>query len=615
MSRASRRAVAVLAGAFVLLLVLPSPAAAFFNASLDVVVLVDKPAYRAGDTVNASVYVIWGGTLSDAAFTDLQFSPNAYPAWIESIPLTRESAGVYRGSFPILANMTGVPWGNLYADASVGSLASSGSALVFLTRSPVLTDHAFLSTYEAVPGQTVNGTLETYLDGSLADVDNLTISASLSVLSYPYVGSELAVRNVSAGTYGFSYSVPSHLNLSGSVQFYANAEVAAIRTTFGLSNLPTLRVDVANPFLIWTHQVALDSSHAAFDVWVADPSGTPLAGAAVWTVVLDGGPHFLSGVASATVQTDSAGRASFDFPFVSAPLPPYLGYLGYVTLGPANESFSGYLSASAASARGFVVQRDNPEDLFEPGEPAILRYTADFNGSPYASSVILYTVYNSSSLVAYGRATADGAGSFAVNFTMPSDGVTIELSTQTPDGAMNGGIFYVFACRRLDVQVGTLQVGSTGRIVAQLPSTGGPWTLDIEFYPSNASAPPDVGAGWQVQDHLTGVGVRLGFQTVAGGSVNLSIPLPSYLPSGSYYLSITAFPLNALAPFASYSFPLRYAYAAVVTVQGPPLDASLLVLVTLPIVLAVGVAAWVVERRRRRRSPPPTEPRTSPPSP
>ncbi len=605
----------MLAGAFVLLLLIPSPAAAFFNVSLDVVVLVDKPSYRAGDVVNASVYVIWGGTLSDAAFVDLEFSVNTYPSWTESVPLIRESAGSYRGSFPILANMTSVPWSDLRSDVSVGSLTSSGYALVFLARSPVLTDRAFLSTYEAAPGQTVNGTLQTYLDGALADVDKLTITATLSVLGYPYVGSELAVRNVSAGTYGFSYTVPSDLNLSGSVQFYASAQVSAILTTFGLSNLPTLRVDVADPFLIWTHQVALDSAHAAFDVWVADPSGTPVAGAGVWTVV-DRGSPLLGGVASARAQTDSAGRASFDFPFLPALLPQFLSYYGYVTIGSANESFTGYFAARAVSLYGFAIQRDNPQELFEPGEHAVLRYTARFNGSPYAGSVILYAVNNDSSLLAYGRATTDASGSFALNFTMPWDGASIEFATQAPDGTNTGASLLVLACRRMNVQVGALQVGTTGHLIAELPATGGPWSVDFEFYPSNTSAPPDVNGGWQVQDELTGLGVRLGSQTVAGGTVNLSLPLPSFLPAGSYYLSIVAYPLNAVAPFAAATFPLRYAYAALVTVQGPPLGAVLLVLVTLPIVLAVGVAAWVVERRRRRQPPPRrTEPQPPPPSP
>ncbi len=604
-----------LAGALVLLLVLPSPAAAFFNASLDVEILVDKPSYQTGDIVNATVDVIWGGTLSDAVYVDLELTVNALTVWTQPIPLTHVSAGVYRGSFPILANLTasGLPWLDLRADASVGAITASAYAMVFVTRSPVLTDHAFLSAYEAAPGQTVNGTLQTYLDGVLADADNVTVSAQLYAPGLPYSSSDLAVRNVSAGTYAFSYTVPTDVNVSASVSFWGSAEVAAIHTTYGLSNLPTLRVDVADPFLVWTHELALGSGHAAFEVWVADPSGSPVAGAGVWVVTRTWGLPFPGGVVSGRAVTDASGRAPFDLAFASGFASRYLYLQGYVTRGSANESFTASIASSAVPPAGFFVQRTNPLDLFEPGEKAVLRFVADFDGGPLAGSVLFYTAYDASSLLTYGRVTTDPSGSFAVNFTMPSDGATIELVTQTPDALWNGANVYVAPYERMNVQVGTLQVGTTGQIVATLPPTGGPWSVDIEFYPSNTSAPADVNAGWDARDALTGLGVRLGGQTVAGPTIDLSLPLPSFLPAGSYYLSIVAYPLNAIGP-APTLFPLQYAYAALVTVQGPSLDGAVLVLATLPIVLAVAAAAWVVERRRKR-GPPPERPQSQAPPP
>ncbi len=594
----------------------PAPAAAFFSQSLDVVILLDKPSYGVGDTVTATVDVISDGILSDPGSVGLELNVSGTVLWARPVALVRVGPGTYAGSFQVLANMT--PPSRqlmLLAQASVGSLSGGSSQSVTIVNRPVLTDHGTLSAYEAAPGQSVNGTLQTFLDGALADVDNLTMLAVLNVGGRPVGVFEPAVRNVSAGTYGFSYTVPSALNQSGIVFFTAYARVLALNnSTSGLSNLPPLRIDVANPFLVWVHTIGFTSNqtvaHAAFDLWVADPSGRAVAGARVWVRALSAiSPA--GGTVTGVATTDASGRASLDLAMRAFTGLWTLPLTVSVQRGSANQSLFTFLAVSPPPTPGFTVQRQNPQDLFEPGETAVLDYTAYYDGVAYKGTDILYTAYTGSSLVAYGRVTTDLAGAFRLNFTMPSDPVTIELETQRLGSVIwSDATLTVSPSQRLAVQVGALQLGTTGHIVATLPASGGPWSVTIAFYPANASAPPDFAAGWVADPELTGLGVRLGVQAVAGPTVDLAVPLPAFLPTGPYYLEILVSSADLASPF---TIPLaQYAYVALVTVQPAPPDAVLLLVVTVPIVAAVVLTAFVVQRRRKRLRPPETK---SPPPP
>lgn len=609
LSHASRGAIAVVAGTLAILLLSPSPAAATFNLSLDVVVLVDRPTASVGDVVNATVYVIWGGTLTDPGYINLQLNMEGVAPWSESLPVTRQSAGAYNGSFTVLANMTRAtaPWVALVGTAVVSTSTGSGYAFVSVPSGPVLTSRATLSSYNAVPGQTVTGTVQTFLSGQLHDVDNLSIGAQLGTAGEPYQTSWLAVTNASIGTYRFSYTVPTGLNTSNMVHFFANAEVLALGTTFGLSPMPTLSVDVVNPFLIWVHQVAMDVTHAAFEVWVADASARPVFGATVWVHSYQ--PFLIRDAARFSLHalTDSSGRATFNVVLNASP-PPFVGLAGSVALGSANESFSGFLTRIQGVY--FDVKRDNPQDLYEPGERAFLNYTVISYGSPLAGALILYTAYNASTLLAYGRTTTDTSGVFGLNFTMPADGATIDLEVDMQNGTAQTFAVSAYAVERMDVQVGTLMLGTTAHIVGTLPEGRGPWFVSIDFHPLATSADVLGYSDWKTDGRLTGVGVHLGTQTVPGPTIDLSLPLPGFLPSGSYYLDIFAYDLGMVTPLGFVG--ATFEYAAIVTVQPAAVDVGLLAIVAVPIVIVVVTGVVFVLRLRKRRPPaPPAPPPTS----
>src|SRR5437016_7623514 len=93
---------------FTLVLVLSTSSSGLaFSGSLDVVLVVDKISFVVGDRVNATVYVLDGAMLANADSVSLLADSGTYPSWSESVTLTQVATGTYRGTFEILANMTG----------------------------------------------------------------------------------------------------------------------------------------------------------------------------------------------------------------------------------------------------------------------------------------------------------------------------------------------------------------------------------------------------------------------------------------------------------------------------------------------------------------------------
>lgn len=600
--RIASRAVTVAVVGICAVLLLSASVSAFALA-LDVVLVTDKPAYRVGDFVNATVYVINGGVLADADSASLAVS--SFGSWIplENVSLSHEATGTYRGVFRITANLTlpvavGV---TLRAQASVGYVTDSASVDLYAPSWPDLQARLSLSSSEAVPGQTVHGTLTVTSNGQPRDADSVNVSIWFFL---PFQGEQVAnpqVTNLSTGLYAFSYTVPGFLTQPVSILVTGMATIRQGNSSFSYADQTNLLVTFPDPFLIWYNATEWTPRSVLLTVGVAGPTGSPIMGATVTVYP----PLNLSRVPLVPTvlngTSDASGLSSFNITLYS---PGYLTFWGYATQGTANQTFGGEVESLAPvnrSMAGFELRRNNPLDVFQPGETAVLNYTASNDGIALNATRLYYDVHDTTSLLAYGNVTTSASGGFTLRFPMVSDTATVDLSGQMSSNVWASTFDSVQPGMRLDAHAGPFEVGATTHIVASLPAGEAPWHVTVGFYPYAESAYPDFRQEWcQLPD---GAGVLPGVDAEVRNSSELSVNLtiPSFLPSNQdYYLEITAQPTN---PGTSPGIPYVLKEVVYVGAQpAPPIDPLLVLsLVALAGVLGVAAIVLLVLRRRPRQ--------------
>lgn len=604
---AIRRGAAALATLGICALLLASQGASAVFMSLDLVVVTDKTAYQVGDFVNATVYVLSSGLLTDARSVSLAVM--AFGSWVplENVSLSHLATGTYRGTFRMTTNLTSLwmPGLTLRSQASVGYLTDSASTDISVPAQVSVRGLLSLSVSSAVPGETVHGTLTVTYNGSLRDADGLNVSASL-LTSLVLQTAYLPVTHVSTGVYRFNYTVPSSLRASASVLFWGMATIQQGNNSFGYAGQVTLPVELPDPFLIWYDAALWTTGSVRLNVWLAGPTGTPVWGAKVLLYPVAPPVSRVEPVAlSAT--TDPTGLAAFDVRNLTFYGAGYLTFYGYATKGTSNQSFSGTAEGTLptnASSLGLQLRRNNILDVFPPGDTAILNYTALWNGVPLNGTRFFYDVHNATTLVAYGNATASALGTLLLSFPMPSDAATVDISAQMPNTGWSPFFDTVRPEMRLAAQVGRFEVGATSRLTAQLPPGHSAWQVSVMFYPYLLSAYPDLRPEWSESPDGADVFPGMAVTVSNGSALGVDLTLPSFLPSNrNYYLEIRAQPVDTGASFA-----IPYVLRQLVYVRaGSAGPVNVLLVPSLVIGLGVtAVAIWVALVLRltpRRRTP------------
>jgi hypothetical protein len=608
----SGAALALAAGLAVLLSTAGNVSA--FTGNLDIVLVVDKSDYRVGEWVNATVYVMDGGALADADSVSLVVESGTYPAWRASIDVVRIATGTYHGNFEILANMTGdwIPGIGLGATATRGGFSDTDSSILNVPAQHTIWTQIALSKYTVAPGEEVWATVWTYFNGELRDPKEVNVSAVIGGVGLlPTSRQYLQAENISLGTFRAAYTIPSGLDQSTAIEIWAKATYVWQDNTGSFLNSVPLRVAIGDPFNVWYHQVGLTNESARLEIGVADRDGVAVTGATVHLESLYCPSPEPCRILSLENRTDSRGLAPFE---VTRPWPydpDLLAFVfwGYVTTGAANQTFSGSLSAPARE-NPFIalrLRRDNPTDLFSPGETVLLKYTALAEGRPLPDAALDYDIHSATALAGYGRSVTDSAGRFTLNFTMPTDPVAIEVVWQ--DGSVwSYAGDSVAPALPWSVHLDPFQVGRSSRLAASLPSAGAPWAVSLALYPYNESEFPMLRPDWS-EAHVGG-GIFWDSKTmvVEGSALDISLTLPRYLPGNRMYvLSMRAFSINGSSPL-----PFVYSDLVYVSEQAPSEESAPFLAVG---VAAIGVGAAIIIAYvwTRKRTPTPVTPASGSP--
>ena len=593
--------------------------ASAFLVTLDVVVVTDRTSYQIGDVVNATVYVLDQGVLTDADSVSLYVA--FYGGWtpLENVSLVHVGTGTYQGAFRMTANLTSTgPFGlTLRAAATVGAVSDTAMAYIFFQLNAGLQVRLILSAYTVSPGGSVSGILTVTENGQPRDADAINVSAT--IFSPPASSTTYPQANLSnPGTYGFVYNVPASLNASTTISITGTATVVEGNATFTQSDHAFLVAHVFEWFVVW-YAASNWSAHPSYlDIWVADTSGSPVADATV-TLYAYTGPIFSMFPPPGQQATTSAqGRARFP---VSLAGTDFLGFSGYVTKADRTQSFAGEVPAPANVSSpfpGLTLRRNDVLDVFEPGEIAVLNYTALFNYVPLNGTQLYYDVHNATALLAYGSLIIPRWSAFTLSFRMPRDAATIDVGGLMPNGGWSAASDTATPAMRLTVDAGSLrgepfQVGEGTTLFPELPASGGPWTVSVTFYLYDASSYPDLRPVWAAAEDFAGMASGVGEAPVGGSNFELTLMLPTYLPGNQdYYLEIVASPSTATPALGAPLLP--YVAKELVYVSGPPaLPSSPVFVLSLFLVLAaIGVASVILVGlvSRRLLTGPPRHPRS-----
>ena len=559
-----------------------------------------------GSFVNATVYVFFEGALTDANAVWLVVAMSPLGTALENISLFRVSDGTYTGIFQITANLTAstYPALSLNAEATVGYLTGTASVSVQVPARAELRTSIALSTSEGMPGGTVQGTLTVTWNGAPRTPEFVNVSVG----TYPLLFWRVAyppIRFVSTGVYSFSFTVPASLNVSTMMLVVGTASLSEANETFSAGYFAYLPVELPDPFIVWYNTSDWSRNETYLDVWVATNATTPVSDARV-LVYLPLSPQYpLTPPIAETAMTNSSGGARLSISLNGA---SSFYFWGVVTQGTLNQSFEGSvqsLSGIHPPAPGFSVRRNNVLEIFEPGEAAVLNYSALFDYAPLTGTELYYDVHNASTLIGFGRVAVPPSGAFAIRFAMPRDAATLDFIGEMPNGKWSESSDAVQAAMRLDAQVGAFRTGATTRLTAPLPAGGAPWKVSVDFYPHDLSAYPELRAEWASASDAAWITPGIDVTTAGPTAFEVNLTLPAYLPSNRpYFLQVTAVPGAPASASGSHALP--YVFRELVYVAGPP-SPSGGVLLVLPLVAVVGAAiivALVLRRRRRFQEPP-----------
>jgi hypothetical protein len=538
--------------------------------AVDVVVLVDRSAAEYGDTINVTVHVLDRGALAD---------PSQISAVIDKLPglspfaLSRQSVGVFRGAFVFQSHPTLVR-----VNATVGTTLDSGAAVVWHRFDQVW---VVPSAGTARPGETVTVTVETHDgDGALRDADSVNITAE--VLYVPEYGRRsapmaLSPTRTAPGRYSAVFTVPKDVDRNVVVEFRGVAFRGRSGSGFGAS----VYVNFPDSFQVWYRPLAIGGTNVTLEIDVASLTGAPVPNANVsfrtWWPVPGNAIRDFQGT------TNRSGAVRFDIPVQDI----VFSFYGNATFASQRQAFSGEISLFPPSPPGEPeLVRENPNEFFQVGETAVLRFHLSKGGSPVSYQNLFVYAHTTSDVILAERIRTDSTGSFELRFTVPSSYVTIDIGADIL-GTWKALHTSFSAVNRLPAIVSSPD-GWHLLVSGRFPENPEPWVASLVLS-TRGQAPA---GSWTGTGSFGPIRIVSGF---GGEPFAYNVSLPRFLPAGQEVsLSIWA-----------ESFRGEFRLFRLNVVTGTPIvrqtDLSVLVpIVGLGIVFAIVASGLRLKRNRDR---------------
>lgn len=542
--------------------------------AVEVIVLLDSNSASYGDRIRVTAQVFDAGSLAD---------PSSISALVDRLPgvapltLARQSIGIFTGSFVFESHPSVVR-----VSATVGGASDSGGATVFHAFSHV---RVVPSKAIAAPGDRISVALEMRnQNGSLQDADRLELSVTVG--ESPGFGprsppANLSWSRVAEGTYSARYTVPSGLVRNSIIAFDAAATIGTSASGGGAN----VYVSFPAPFIVWYRTVEIGATNATLEVDVASSAGVPLPNATVSLVT------WPPGVGSAVSQegvTDPTGAVRFflDFP----PTPANSFFYGNVTQGSDRQGFQGSLGSPTPPPVGPQLLRENPDEVFEAGQSAILRFRLVRDGVPIAGQELFAYAHSISQVLLAARFSTDDEGRVEIRFVVPAGFVLLDVSGYI-GGTWETFHPFFYSASRVESSASSTD-GWNFRISGRFPNKLGPWLahVGLSAVSDMLEGPWSSGGPFGPERIVGGIG---------GSLFSVDVSLPRFLPAG----------LPVRVSIWVHSFGDGYGESRLTVVSGMPVsgapvkgpvDVGVLVVVSgFAIVFAVTASGWRLRRRSR----------------
>ncbi len=546
--------------ATVALVVASVPAAAFYQ-DANVVITLDKSAYRVGDFVNVTIHVFSLAVPSDADSISLRLNPSS--ASTRVVNVTHDALGIYNATFRIGttdANLSD-PYvsGTIMAQVSavVSGLSDTEFDLVTVLPQTNLVFAMTPATFDAAPGSTVAIGLQLTANGAPRDADHLAVNAYLLEGSLGGGGLSVSLSNVSRGNYSATFVVPTYIETPALVYVTATANVSAAR----LYRFLPISVTGPQPFEIWAYTSQFLPPVAAFTLFVGDRAGGFVEGASVTLnysyIASSSGSSFVTKYATGT--TDAYGRAGFSLDLGGATNVFVVTYAGNVTLGASRQAFSGDVYAPTTPGTFFQIARTNPYAYFAANATAVLNYTVTTTGSPVAGQEVYYYAQSDTEFVGAGNVSSDGNGDFSLSLHMPASTLRVLLISKW-GGTWSSTTDYVLPFSPLNVTTTPVRIGTVVRVTVTFPEPGR-WYVGASlgpYQPILAASPWLEVSGFFASSS----------PVQAGAQASYNFSLPRFLPKDAdYLLSAVALPASSLT---NGSFAGEYGFAELFHITNVP---------------------------------------------
>lgn len=501
--------------------------------SLGVIVLVPQGTYHVGDTVTVTVRVFSLGAATDPDTLTLVISgASAY----RGLSYVRVGVGEFTSTFQIQqGDPAGLTYGgptdivSVHANATAGGLSWSGVGDLSVWPVPEALDMVLSVPQGWLPAGTtvtVNATVSAL--GLPVDPDTIQVWGSIDPPGSAYGPSvQIGMGRMSTGSYSGTFSIPSSTSQDSIVLITGEADLG---TDFAVARSRTFSVGRPHAFTAWQHVRLITPTTTQLDIWVANETAWPVAGANV-SLYYPVGSCFGSGCMTPRWiygTTDHLGGASFTLSYPVRPL-TYVPFRGNITAGGQSQTFWGLVVDPEPYGSPLDLCPSNRSVSYAPGETVQRTYHMGC-GFRVANQTFFYYAHTANAMVANGSVVSDAEGGFTLTFVAPSEDVSIDFRTNlTNMGWVRYSDWVVVADPGL-IHISDLSIGNVAQITVDLLNVSG----TVSFVPYNATNFMNPGISeWAPLSWSPTYDV---IPAVAGAPFHANLVLPRFLPKDQDYL-------------------------------------------------------------------------------
>ena len=517
----------------------------------------DDP-YEIGSDVPVTVHVFREGVRHDPGEVNLTVGEAN-----REIPLTRQSEGLYNGTFTI--GEEDIFWGlvpiNAVARDGTDPVEEAFASKSILPRSldrlkvTIVTPDDGTDVYG--PGETIEFTVEVTFDGAPVEPDEGTLLAEYMDAEWNSIPVDLAP--VSTGVYGAAIEVPDGLNESMAYDVAVMAEYTPADQTYSAEDYHSFYIDF---LVLWLHYGEVTLTRTVFDIYVLDLDLGAVEGANVSFEYSYRDASFEDVTRQLAGTTDGDGKSPFtlEYPDISSGM-MYMQLSGRAEAAGMTQVFDASYSIAATSDDGIPSEMMLYVDLLgdetlPPDTTMDLHFRAYSLGEALPDKDLFAYITDGESILYSGSVTTSANGELTVNVrTPPAAGIldpfgsSIDCDFQIevegayesyttsyivmPETGIAGMGMYMDP--RTTVTVEPFKLGDTAEVTVDHPDADGTdemagvlWGLgDIEAW----REPPY--AQWVSLDPASGEGGSIlgrALCTWSGGAFHASILIPACVP-------------------------------------------------------------------------------------